>query len=165
MNGFLSRTRWIGIWGLFVVMALFASTGLLTAGEHPEHPAEHPSEHPAKSFQVDNETLTRVITDYVNHDAGLKGGYFLVFDSEVGEPLSLTLVKVHKDKLSQIAEDTYFACCDFREIGGTMYDLDFFLRSKDEELKVTEIMVHKEDSKPRYDWYEEGGFWKRKQLK
>ena len=30
------------------------------------------------------------------------------------------------------------------------------------ELSVSEIAVHKEDGKPRYDWAEEGGVWKKK---
>lgn len=147
------------------------------AGEHPqEHPsaqpsggkakAEHP-EHPAKSDDskkaagVTKEELAEAISGYVAKDADLKGGYFLVFDKESNQPLALTLEKVHKDRLSKVAENLYFACADFRTHAGKMvYDLDVFMRGPDKaHLKVTEISVHKEDGEARYGWVEKDGIW------
>ncbi len=107
------------------------------------------------------DTLTAGITDYVKQDAKLKGGYFLVYDAKTKAPLALTLVKVHKDRLSKIAEGLYFACSDFKDTNGRLYDLDFFMKQTASGLQVTEITIHKEAGKPRYNWVEEKGGWKR----
>ena len=153
-----------------LVMAFFLFAAIsVPAQEHPEHPKkdepkkEHP-EHPAKAeaAAVTVDQMALAITDYVNSDAKLKGGFFFVFDATTKKPLQLTLDKVHKEKLSQVGENLYFACSDFKEAGGKMYDLDFFMKSVDGKLTVTELMIHKEEGKPRYQWMEENGMWKRK---
>lgn len=129
------------------------------AQEHPEHPKEKKAEsEPA----VTTESLAEAISGYINKDASLKGGYFFFYDQKTKTPLLLTLDKVHKDKLARISEDTYFACTDLKEKGGKTYDFDFFMRSTDSGLEVTEIILHKESGKPRYKWMEENGIWIRK---
>src|SRR3989338_210610 len=156
------------------------------AGEHPtEHPSEHPAagtakaehpEHPAKtdkagkaekSVGLSKEDMAEAISGYVSKDADLKGGYFLVFDKESGQPLALTLEKVHKDRLSRVAKDVYFACADFRTHDGKkVYDLDVFMHGPDKKhLKVTEISVHKEDGDARYGWVEKDGVWSKSPIK
>ncbi len=153
-----------------LVMAFFLFAAIsVRAQEHPEHPSkdkekkehpEHPSKDQAGAVTVDQ--MAQAISDYVNSDAKLKGGFFFVFDATTKKPLQLTLDKVHKEKLSQVSENLYFACSDFKEAGGKVYDLDFFMKSVDGKLTVTELMIHKEEGKPRYQWVEEGGMWKRK---
>ena len=158
-----------------ITMAVFMSLTTATwlyAGEHPEHPAtdekEHPDkehkEHPeGKTTPISKESLAEAIEEYVEQDAALKGGYFLVYDKEQKNSLILELEKVHKERLSKIGEDVYFACADFKTPQGKIYDLDIFMQGPDKEhLKVTEVAVHKEDGKPRYTWYEEEGIWKKK---
>ncbi len=135
--------------------------------EHPEHPAEHPSEHPsehptARAKEVTKESLAEAITRYINNDAALKGGYFCIYDLEAKAVLVLSLDKVHQDKLAKVSEGVYFACCDFKATNGKMYDLDFFMKAAASSLEVSEVTIHKEAGKPRYDWVEENGVWVRK---
>lgn len=159
-------------------LAIFLSA--CTSHEHPtgaEHPQgqEHPKgkEHPEGKEQqqglqqssaqpVTKESLATAIENYVNQESRLKGGYFLVYDEQKGEPLVLTLKKVHKERLATLGNDTYFACADFETPAGKVYDLDVFMKGPNtESLKVTQITVHKEAGQPRYTWYEEDGIWKR----
>lgn len=138
--------------------------------EHPEHPEkkqEHP-EHPEQEHPgspVTKEAIGQALSRYVQGDSELKGGWFLVWDRRAEKPLVLTLDKVHDDKLAAVQPELYFACVDFTtKDGEKTYDVDFFLEGKTAEtLEVTEIAIHKEDGEPRYDWVEEGGFWKKRE--
>jgi hypothetical protein len=156
--------------GLAAIVCLVGA-GFAFAQEHPEHPkehqAEHPKEHPSSDEHsvVTKEELALAIEAYVQNDATLKGGYFLVYDVEANKTLALTLDKVHKTRLSRIADDVYFACADFKTPQGKIYDLDIFMQGPNKEhLAVNQVTVHKEDGKERYTWYEEGGKWKMKSL-
>jgi len=157
---------------LFLVPAMIMaySPSAVFAQEHPEHPAkkekaEHPEhpEHPEKaSVEVDVESIAMAIGEYVEGDCKLKGGFFFVFDPVSKSPLTLTLTKIHKEKLAQIGDNLFFACSDFDAQSGKVFDLDFFMKAKDGQLVVTEVMIHKEDGNPRYSWFEEEGIWRRK---
>ncbi len=142
--------------------------GLSVSQEHPEHPKEHPSEHPEHPSEKTKNTITienlaDALENYVNADSKLKGGYFLVLDDKTDAVLKLRLKKIHKDRLSGIGRDTYFACADFKADNGKVYDLDLFMSGKTQnDLNITEVTVHKEDGKARYSWYEKRGIWKRK---
>jgi hypothetical protein len=168
------------IWRLRVLhlcvlgIALIAMAGVGHAAEHPsEHPtapeasAEHPTEPPPgpEPSVVTKEELAKAIEDYVARDAALKGGFFLVYDQKAEQALVLSLLKVHKERLSRVGPQEYFACADFRTPAGKVYDLDIFMRGPDKaHLSVTGISVHKEDGKERYTWYSEKGIWKMKPL-
>ncbi len=144
--------------GALLAAALAIAAGVF-AQEHPEHPKGGGERGPA----IGKESLAKAIRDYVKHDSELKGGYFLVYDTVAKKPLVLTLAKVHEDRLSKVAGDTYFACADLKEAKGDVYDLDIFMKgAMPDDLKPTEITIHKENAKPRYDWVEEGGLWKRR---
>lgn len=148
-----------------ILLAIFSLLALATFGaaqEHPDHP-EHPEKAEA-AFKVDVDAMETAITKFVESDARLKGGFFMVFDQKSKKPLTLTLSKVHKERLSQVGENLYFACCDFKETAGAVYDLDFFMQNIDDELVVTEVLVHKKDGSPRYTWFEEDGLWQTKQV-
>lgn len=138
----------------------------LTAGGE-EHPAEgsegeHPAEQSSKNG-VTKEELAEAIVEYVEKESALKSGYFVVDDVEAGTTLSLKLDRVHKERLSRISEDVYFACADFKTPEGKVYDLDVFMKgTAKDNLIVTEVAVHKEEGKARYTWYEESGIWKKK---
>ena len=70
----------------------------------------------------------------------------------------MTLTKIHKERLSNIGGDTYFACADFSASNGNIYDLDIFMTGKSiDDLVVTEINVHKENGKARYQWENQKG--------
>lgn len=132
---------------------------------------EHPSEHPTKKGQaapaqeVTKEAIAGAITAYVNEEAAEHEGFFPLHDDEEGKDLSLTLEKVHDDRLATISSDTHFACADFKSKEGTMYDLDFFVKgTSPDKLEVIEVFIHKKDGKERYLWVEEGGVWMKKEL-
>jgi hypothetical protein len=136
--------------------------------EHPtEHPAEHPSEHPtggAKS-SPSKEELADAVEAYVNKTAAAEGGYFVAFDEKAGQQLKLTLDKVHRERLSKVGEDLYFACADFKTPEGKVYDLDVFMKGPDKDsLTFSKFTIHKEAGKERYTWYEQGGIWKTKPI-
>jgi len=154
--------------GLLVVITAIAFALLSGPAIYAQ---EHPSEHPTKAKKdpskakvstVTIDQMTQAITDYITSDAKLKGGFFFVYDASAKKTLQLTLDKVHTERLSQVGENLFFACSDFKSAGKEIYDLDFFMESKDGQLAVTEIMIHKEDGKPRYSWLEEDGVWNKK---
>jgi hypothetical protein len=139
--------------------------------EHPEHPdktaaakKEHPEHPQAATAMVTKEMMAESITGHIKMDAALKGGYYCVYDAKSKMPLALTLDKVHLDKLAKVSEGLYFACSDFKATSGTMYDLDFFMKSTPGGLMVSEVAVHKEAGKPRYGWVEKDGIWSKQPM-
>ena len=82
-------------------------------------------------------------------------GVLRLVDDQTGESLALRFVKIH-DPVRQIDGSTYFACTDFTLDGKPekVYDLDFWMRPEEGELKIYDTKVHKE---PRwsliYGWY------------
>lgn len=137
-----------------------------------EHPTEHPTttaasaEHTTTAAKIDKHSLAASIEHFVMNDSAIKGGAFLMVDDRTGKALKLRLEKVHKERLSNVGNDTYFACADFRSTTGKTYDLDFFMTDTSAvDLRVTEITVHKENGKERYTWSEARGVWKKKAAK
>lgn len=156
MIRFLNRTvHKIAFQAGIMTMLLFWPQ-MTPAQEHPEHPEEKAS----SGMTLD--ALEGAITGYIAEDSKLKGGYFLVYDTVDKEPLSLKLVKVHKDKLATLGNGLYFACTDMKAADGTVYDLDFFMQQTDDGIETTEIAVHKKSGEPRYTWREVNGIWKKK---
>ena len=136
----------------------FASV-LLAQGEHPTASIT-PQIIPGEKITMQN--LARAIESFVEADISLRGA-FLVIDPKTDTILKLRLDKVHKERLSHIGEDIYFACADFNAENGKVYDLDIFLHGTNtEDLTVTEISVHKEDGTARYGWKEKNGIWSKK---
>ena len=133
-------------------ISLFILSALLFS-EHPEHPTS------IKEPKLTVEELAISIENYIQNDVNLKGGFF-VYDKNKKEILTLTLTKIHKERLSNIGGDTYFACADFSASNGNIYDLDIFMTGKSQSnLVVTEINVHKENGTARYLWENQHGIW------
>ena len=137
-------------------------------GEHPtgskkaEHPTATITPQIVQGKKITLQNLARAIESFVEADINLRGA-FLVIDPSTNEVLKLNLEKVHKERLSHIGDNVYFACADFNADDGKVYDLDIFLRGTNtDELTVTEISVHKEDGQARYGWQEEEGVWVKK---
>ena len=137
-------------------------------GEHPtgakkaEHPSASITPQIVQGEKITLQNLARAIESFVEADINLRGA-FLIIDPRTNEVLKLNLQKVHKERLSHIGDDVYFACADFNADNGKVYDLDIFLRGKNTDgLTVTEISVHKEDGTARYGWQEENGIWTKK---
>ena len=137
-------------------------------GEHPtgskkaEHPTATITPQIVQGEKITLQNLARAIESFVEADINLRGA-FLVIDPSTNEVLKLNLEKVHKERLSHVGDDVYFACADFNADDGKVYDLDIFLRGTNtDELTVTEITVHKEDGQARYGWMEQDGVWIKK---
>lgn len=122
---------------------------------------EHPTEHPKKESALSPDAIAEEIEQYVQNKSEQNDGYFPFYDEETKTDLKLTLDKVHKDRLSKVADSLYFACSDFKSIDKKTYDLDFFLKEDSSGLEVTEMTIHKVNGEPRYSWVEEDGVWKR----
>jgi len=144
---------------LFVMLGIFCFTvGSINA----EHPGAQPTKKVAGIISM--EELVEAIEVYVNQDMELRGGYFMVYDQKVKKPLALKLDRVHKE-IGTIGNNIYFACAYFKTTEGKLYDLDFFMKGTEKNnLRMTEITVHKEAGKPRYNWYEEKGIWKKNKV-
>ena len=148
---------------------MFIFSVVLAQGEHPTSTkkAEHPTASIITPTIVQGEKITLqnlalAIESFVEADVNLRGA-FLVIDPITNIVLQLTLEKVHKERLSHVGDDVYFACADFYTDNGTVYDLDIFLQGKNtDNLTVTEISIHKEDGKARYGWQEQDGKWTKK---
>ena len=137
-------------------------------GEHPtgakkaEHPSASITPQIVQGEKITMQNLARAIESFVEADINLRGA-FLVIDPRTNDVLKLNLKKVHKERLSHVGDNVYFACADFNADNGKVYDLDIFLHGKNtDNLTVTEISVHKEDGKARYGWLEENGIWVKK---
>ena len=137
-------------------------------GEHPtgskkaEHPTATITPQIVQGEKITLQNLAQAIESFVEADINLRGA-FLVIDPSTNEVLKLNLEKVHKERLSHVGDDIYFACADFNADDGKVYDLDIFLHGTNtDELTVTEISVHKEDGIARYGWKEENGIWSKK---
>ena len=74
-------------------------------------------------------------------------------------------MKVHRERLSKVGRNKYFACADFKAQNGRTYDLDVFMEgAAKDNLKYSDLTIHKEEGEARYSWYEKGGVWKKKWL-
>jgi hypothetical protein len=150
-----------------LVIAVAAPAGLALAQQHPEHPkggAEHP-EHPKGESKpsLTKDELAEAVEAYVQKESAKHDGAFVVKDPVEKKDLSLTLKQVHRERLSQVAPGTYFACADFSAADGTTYDLDIFMKGKDKDhMKTTDVTIHKKNGVERYTWYEDNGVWKKK---
>ena len=137
-------------------------------GEHPtgskkaEHPTASITPKIVQGEKITLQNLAQAIESFVEADIDLRGA-FLVIDPSTNEVLKLNLEKVHKERLSHVGNDVYFACADFNGDNGKVYDLDIFLHGKNSDnLTVTEISVHKEDGEARYGWLKQDGIWVKK---
>ena len=131
--------------------------------EHPvEHPTEHPSEHPVKlsSVSVTKDNLADAVIRFITEESKKTKGVFQVNDEEKEAVLSLALQKIHKDRLANLGDNTYFVCADFETPKGKVYDIDIFMTGASaDSLKPVEISVHKEEGVERYAWVEVEGIW------
>jgi hypothetical protein len=144
------------------VALFFTPTGPARAAEHPEHPkkgAEHPTKGGAEK-QVSTADISAGIKKNIAAETKKNSdGKFHV--KHEGQDLTLDLVRVHDDRLSDLGGGKYFACVDMKAADGKIYDIDFFLTGPAGAMKVTDTTVHKIDGKPLYDWKEKDGKWQK----
>lgn len=170
----MKTSRWIATVAVLVLVA--AAPLAAVAQEHPEEGHEHPEEgqeHPEEGHEhpeegagqpdLTKEQLADAIEAHIAREAEGNGGKYVLNDPETGETLRLELDKVHEERLSKVAEETYFACVDFVADDGTTYDVDFFMKGESAgDLKYEDFSIHKVNGVERYTWYEEGGVWKKR---
>jgi len=107
---------------------------------------------------VTKEDIAKGIKKHIEERTQKDGGKFRIKDEN--RELSLTLVKVHNDKLANLGKGLYFACVDLKGDDGVIYDVDFFLAGDPAAMKVTETMLHKINRRPRYGWeMDSNGTW------
>ncbi len=171
-----NRNPWIVLlFGLLLVIGLSTVAAVAQeTQEHPEHPekkteqAEHPekeAEHPEQHGSPP--TIGEVATFLEGHVAEVTAGtdgWMSIRDEKTGQALELQLDKIHRERLAQTDEHTYFVCADFNNRDGEVFDLDFWVHQTAHGLQVTETMIHKQMGNPRYTWYEESGVWMRKPM-
>jgi hypothetical protein len=144
------------------------------AGEPPASPAGltgtrpapgseriNPDEHPelAHLTEVTTDSLAQSITDYVSNETDRQNGVFPVEDPVQHTTLQLTLMNVHRERLSQLVDGRYFACADFKGRDGHTYDVDVLMQAQSSGLVPTDVIVHKQDGAPRFNWVENNGVW------
>jgi hypothetical protein len=142
----------------FALLSLLALPVL--AQEHPEHPTDSKK---AKDFSVND--LEKRIKEDIAEKSKEHNGVFQVADPVLNKTWDLKLDHVHKERLSKLNADTYFACVDMKDPQGKVIDVDFFLKSDGDKLEMTDTTIHKIEGKPRYNWKQEDGWWKKVPVK
>ena len=141
---------------------LYLSALSLPAAIPQEHPKqEHPKQEHPSAKPVSTATLEKAIKDQIAEKAKSNGGKFAVKDDVLNKTWQLDLVKVHTDKLTQLDENTYFACVDFKADDGTLVDVDFYLKNDKGKLALSDTTVHKINGKARYNYEKKGNYWER----
>jgi hypothetical protein len=143
---------------LAAVVAFFLAPTLpVRAQEHPEHPK---AKEKGEQKRVSTADISAGIKENIEVETKkASDGKFHV--NHEGNDLSLDLVRVHDDRLSDLGGGKYFACVDMKATDGKTYDIDFFLTGEPGNMKVTDTAVHKVDGKPLYNWKEKNGKWKK----
>lgn len=90
------------------------------------------------------------IEAHVDREVERGGGYFQL--PWQGRTLQLHLVRVHLEYLSTLGPHEHFACVDLVDVGGDVFDVDFFLHGDPGAMTVTETTVHKQNGQPFYAW-------------
>jgi hypothetical protein len=154
-----------------VSLFLTPSLPLFAAGEHPGPPQQPPLQQlPQGRTTSAQSSMQTMEVSAADVSAGLKK-YIDSYSRKSadkkfhvryrGKDLPLDLIKVHDDRLSNLAGGKYFACVDMKGSDGKIYDIDFLMALPPGKLSVTETSVHKINGKPLYNWKEENGVWKK----
>jgi transglutaminase-like putative cysteine protease len=100
------------------------------------------------------------IQKHIAEQSKANGGYFKVPFNK--KELSLELVRVHLEYLSDLGGGVHFACVDLVGTDGPVYDVDFFMKGPPDAMTVTETSVHKINGQPLYTWEQRrNGTWRK----
>lgn len=129
-----------------------------------EEPGRAYSIRPAtQAYSIDD--LDKAIVAQIRKEEKKGGGWYQLEDKKDHRTWKLKLDKVHRERLSQLDEKTYFACTDFKSDDKHLLDVDFFMKDKGGKLVMSDATIHKVDGKPRYIWKWKDGFWLRGPVK
>ena len=151
---------------LMISVAALLLAASVKAAEHPkEHPTtqEHPATpaSPAEPAKVGSKPwIKQMNKEYVRavEDAIAKAkssGGFKVHDEKLNKDWSLTLDRVHKDRIAYLGNNAFFACADLKSSAPgdkSKVDLDFYATKTGDSWKIDRILVHKIDGKARYTY-------------
>lgn len=93
------------------------------------------------------ESVRQAITDYIQRDIKLKGGFFL-YDSGLERVVGMKFDHVHEG-VTRTAKGQFFACVDMRRVNGALYDLDVYMEQSEQGLKPAKLVIHKVDGEKR----------------
>jgi len=142
----------------FAVIFCFAAVTVPGAQEHPQ---EHPKQGSPAGKPVSMATLEKAIKDQIAEKAKANGGKLPVRDDVLNKTWQLELVRVHTDKLTQLDDNSYFACVDFKANDGTPVDVDFYMKNNNGKLGLSDTAVHKVNGRPRFNYEKKGNYWER----
>ena len=144
-------------WRTITPVAVMVCTVLAGCARKPEKGASNASDPVPNVVTAD---IQAGIESHIEEQVRLGGGYFKLHFGDSG--LRLKLVRVHTEYLSNLGPRRHFACVDLADIGGDVYDVDFFLVGDPGAMTVTETSVHKINGQPFYAWEQKGdGTWHR----
>jgi hypothetical protein len=105
-----------------------------------------------------------VINQYVLMESRVNGGHFLLFDEKTQKPLALDPKTFSNKGLLCSSGDIAFVCTQMRGRDGLLYDIDFFINTKQGREELDTVQVHAIDGKERYTWVQKGDIWKQQPL-
>ena len=85
--------------------------------------------------------VKQAIADYVQQDAALRGA-FLLLDHRDGSVLRLSFDHVH-DQVHEGEDGGHFACVDFKDAAGNVYDVDVFVKRAGQGYQPARLVLHK----------------------
>ena len=118
-------------------------------------------EHPELGEAVTEDSLTAAVSNHLQAEATRHGGTVVIADPVQQRQLNLTLTTVHREGTRRLSDGRYFACAEFKGGDGNTYDLDVFMRPDLNGLTSDEIVIHKQNGMPRYNWVQASGVWTR----
>ena len=80
-------------------------------------------------------------------DGNTVGDVYYIYDPVDGKMLNLKFKELHNGIVKK--GDFYVSCADFTDASGKMVDLDFLVIPDDNQLQVTQAIVHAVDGKKR----------------
>ncbi|MDA2934691.1 hypothetical protein MYX82_10165 [Acidobacteria bacterium AH-259-D05] len=105
-----------------------------------QSPVETAQQAPAQTPPSDAD-VKAAIKRYVEEDVALKGGFFLK-DPTTDQVQVLSFDHVH-EAVNEVEDGRYYACVDFKDTAGNIYDVDIYLKGTATELKPDNLIVHK----------------------